>query len=379
MGLKNTGGGGEIVPVQGGHIIRATGRKDRHSKVFTAKGPRDRRVRLAAHTAIQFYDVQDRLGYDRPSKAVDWLINKAKASIDKLAELPPWDPMASHHQLHQKDVDVNVNDNDNNNNDNNLGGSNRISLGCGGGENVLGSSQFYVPHCVDSHSLGDSMKSFFPTNNNSGENTQNNNNSNSNNNSSINFQNYPHELISRGTGQNHQDLCLSLHTSLHDPGVGGSAQQAHPGHDHGLFHAGFDGGWAQQQDIGRFTRLMGWAGDGGGGEGNRGGLLYNNPPPLLSTQALLLSQQGPTQANNYDHSNQRGTLQSNYSPFARGFEDNQHHINNHNHQSMSSIGHGSDSFMGFYIPSQIHGDLHGSTSMSNRASSSSLSPDSTPN
>uniref|UniRef100_UPI0021E349B1 Transcription factor TCP10 n=1 Tax=Arabidopsis thaliana TaxID=3702 RepID=UPI0021E349B1 len=87
MGLKGYSvgeGGGEIVEVQGGHIIRATGRKDRHSKVFTSKGPRDRRVRMSAHTAIQFYDVQDRLGYDRPSKAVDWLIKKAKTAIDKL-------------------------------------------------------------------------------------------------------------------------------------------------------------------------------------------------------------------------------------------------------------------------------------------------------
>ncbi|KAF7836667.1 transcription factor TCP4-like [Senna tora] len=83
---------GEIVEVEGGHIVRSTGRKDRHSKVCTAKGPRDRRVRLSAHTAIQFYDVQDRLGYDRPSKAVDWLINKAKAAIDDLAKLPAWDP-----------------------------------------------------------------------------------------------------------------------------------------------------------------------------------------------------------------------------------------------------------------------------------------------
>ncbi|KAK3012948.1 hypothetical protein RJ639_008870 [Escallonia herrerae] len=31
---------------------------------------------------------QDRLGYDRPSKAVDWLINKAKNAIAKLDELP---------------------------------------------------------------------------------------------------------------------------------------------------------------------------------------------------------------------------------------------------------------------------------------------------
>ncbi|XP_020252797.1 transcription factor PCF5-like, partial [Asparagus officinalis] len=86
---------GQIVPFQGGHIVRATGRKDRHSKVCTAKGLRDRRVRLSAHTAIQFYDVQDRLGYDRPSKAVDWLIKNAKAAIDQLAELPPWHPNTS--------------------------------------------------------------------------------------------------------------------------------------------------------------------------------------------------------------------------------------------------------------------------------------------
>ncbi|KAL1555641.1 Transcription factor TCP4-like [Salvia divinorum] len=77
-------------PAQGGdgRILRATGPKDRHSKVHTARGPRDRRVRLSAYTAIGFYDVQDRLGYDRPSKAVDWLIRKAKAAIDEL-DLPP--------------------------------------------------------------------------------------------------------------------------------------------------------------------------------------------------------------------------------------------------------------------------------------------------
>ncbi|RWW14743.1 hypothetical protein GW17_00021472 [Ensete ventricosum] len=86
---------GEIVDVHAGHIVRSTGRKDRHSKVCTAKGLRDRRVRLSAHTAIQFYDVQDRLGCDRPSKAVDWLITNAKAAIDKLAELPPCIPSAS--------------------------------------------------------------------------------------------------------------------------------------------------------------------------------------------------------------------------------------------------------------------------------------------
>lgn len=65
--------------------VRPTGTKDRHSKVRTAKGLRDRRVRLSAPTAIQFFDVQDRLGFDQPSKAVDWLIKKARAAIDELA------------------------------------------------------------------------------------------------------------------------------------------------------------------------------------------------------------------------------------------------------------------------------------------------------
>ncbi|MED6107910.1 transcription factor [Stylosanthes scabra] len=66
-------------------VSRASGGKDRHSKVMTSKGLRDRRVRLSVTTAIQFYDLQDRLGYDQPSKAVEWLIKSAQ---DAIAELP---------------------------------------------------------------------------------------------------------------------------------------------------------------------------------------------------------------------------------------------------------------------------------------------------
>ncbi|CAA7408889.1 unnamed protein product [Spirodela intermedia] len=69
-------------------VSRASGGKDRHSKVFTAKGLRDRRVRLSVSTAIQFYDLQDRLGYDQPSKAVEWLIKAAAVAI---ADLPSLD------------------------------------------------------------------------------------------------------------------------------------------------------------------------------------------------------------------------------------------------------------------------------------------------
>ncbi|XP_042455267.1 transcription factor PCF5-like [Zingiber officinale] len=78
---------GDALEVNSGRIVRSKERRDRHSKVLTAKGLCDRRLRLSAHTAIQFYDVQDHLGYDRPSKAVDWLIQNAKVAIDKLTAL----------------------------------------------------------------------------------------------------------------------------------------------------------------------------------------------------------------------------------------------------------------------------------------------------
>nr|AUS89435.1 TCP family protein [Sesuvium portulacastrum] len=359
MGLNSAGGGGEIVQVQGGHIIRATGRKDRHSKVFTAKGPRDRRVRLSAHTAIQFYDVQDRLGYDRPSKAVDWLIKKAKASIDKLAELPPWDPTAT-------TVSV-ANTVDDGNGSNNNAGSTEILVA-----DHTGSYHHHV--YVPQQGNIDSMKSFFPTNNNNNNNSEDNNHHHH----QMNFQNYPHDLISRGSNINNithqnQDLCLSLHT-LQDPSSHSSHAQAQA---QALFQGsvslGYDGGggWGdqQQQDLSRFTRLMGWAGGGGGGGGTTS----------LSPQAALMLGQQQHQGGY----SQRGTLQSSYSTLIRAFEDNHSNNNNHNHHHHnhhSSIsGLGSDGFMqGFGFPSQIHhGDLHEGASMShNRASSSSLSPDS---
>ncbi|KAL0914429.1 hypothetical protein M5K25_014775 [Dendrobium thyrsiflorum] len=68
-------------------VSRASGGKDRHSKVLTSKGLRDRRVRLSVSTAIQFYDLQDRLGFDQPSKAIEWLIQAASAAIDELPSL----------------------------------------------------------------------------------------------------------------------------------------------------------------------------------------------------------------------------------------------------------------------------------------------------
>ncbi|KAL2479241.1 transcription factor TCP5-like [Forsythia ovata] len=69
-------------------VSRNFGGKDRHSKVCTVKGLRDRRIRLSVPTAIQLYDLQDRLGLSQPSKVVDWLLDATKHEIDRLPPLP---------------------------------------------------------------------------------------------------------------------------------------------------------------------------------------------------------------------------------------------------------------------------------------------------
>ncbi|XP_052179343.1 transcription factor TCP13-like [Diospyros lotus] len=73
-------------------VSRAFGGKDRHSKVCTIKGLRDRRIRLSVPTALQLYDLQDRLGLGQPSKVVDWLMDATKDEIDKLPPLPVISP-----------------------------------------------------------------------------------------------------------------------------------------------------------------------------------------------------------------------------------------------------------------------------------------------
>lgn len=83
-------------------VSRAFGGKDRHSKVCTVRGLRDRRVRLSVPTAIQLYDLQDRLGLNQPSKVVDWLLNAAKHEID---ELPPLQMPPGNFGLNPNEVD----------------------------------------------------------------------------------------------------------------------------------------------------------------------------------------------------------------------------------------------------------------------------------
>ncbi|KAG8384521.1 hypothetical protein BUALT_Bualt04G0126500 [Buddleja alternifolia] len=66
---------------------KQTGKKDRLRKIFTAQGPRDRRVRLSIGIARKFFDLQEMLDFDKPSNTLDWLLTKAKADIKELVQM----------------------------------------------------------------------------------------------------------------------------------------------------------------------------------------------------------------------------------------------------------------------------------------------------
>ncbi|KAK1380941.1 putative transcription factor, TCP [Heracleum sosnowskyi] len=68
-----------------GSMARRSGKKDRHTKINTAKGLRDRRMRLSVQIARKFFDLQDRLGYDKASKTIEWLFSKSKKAINRLS------------------------------------------------------------------------------------------------------------------------------------------------------------------------------------------------------------------------------------------------------------------------------------------------------
>ncbi|KAK4439138.1 Transcription factor TCP4 [Sesamum alatum] len=416
LGLRNSIGG-EIVEVQGGHIVRSTGRKDRHSKVCTAKGPRDRRVRLAAHTAIQFYDVQDRLGYDRPSKAVDWLIKKAKAAIDELAQLPPWHPtncsapnagfeqeemqkkLEQEQQQHHHHADLVIS--------NISGPSSKRAMTMLGGEdeqqglhqsgnvnipNAQNSS--FLPPSLDSDAIADTIKSFFPMGASAEVSS-----------SAMQFQNFPTpDLLSRNSG-NSQDLKLSLQ-SFQDPILlhhqpqqhQNSTQHTEQSHSQAQVllsgtPLGFDGaaGWPehhqQAAELSRFQRLAPWNSGGDTASGSSGaaaGYLFNSPP---APQPLLQQLLGHNQ-----FFSQRGPLQSSNTPSIRAWMDpssiaiatadhsqqQQHH---HHHptvvpiypSSMSRIGFASGvgGFSGFHVPARIQGDEEEHDGYSDKPSSAS--------
>ncbi|KAM5571089.1 transcription factor TCP18 [Rosa sericea] len=65
-------------------MTRRSCKKDRHSKISTARGLRDRRMRLSLDVARKFFGLQDVLGFDKASKTVEWLLNQAGAEIKKV-------------------------------------------------------------------------------------------------------------------------------------------------------------------------------------------------------------------------------------------------------------------------------------------------------
>nr|WBU91712.1 transcription factor TCP4 isoform X1 [Impatiens uliginosa] len=378
LGLRHSAG--EIVEVQGGHIVRSIGRKDRHSKVCTAKGPRDRRVRLSAHTAIQFYDVQDRLGYDRPSKAVDWLIKKAKASIDQLAELPAWHPTTAGNSNfdrrkqseEQEPIQAEL-----------------VGQDGGGGGGAGGESGFqqqlqmghntnssFLPPSMDSDSIADTIKSFFPTGASTEPHSSN----------TVSFHNFSQPNQS-------QDLRLSLQ-SFQDPILLHHHQQQPPSSaDQNLFtgtQLGFDPSstsWSDQHhsaEIGRFQRLIAWNAAGyPSGSGGGGGFVFNPPPPAppmlqpLFGQNQFISQRGPLQSSN----TQSVRAWIDPSSFSAAANSDHHHQHHHLHQSIPihpssfssnlySSGGGSG-FSGFRIPARIQGDEEEHDGISDKPSSAS--------
>ncbi|KAL3503154.1 hypothetical protein ACH5RR_037603 [Cinchona calisaya] len=392
-GFRNSlGVGGEIVEVQGGHILRSIGRKDRHSKVCTAKGPRDRRVRLSAPTAIQFYDVQDRLGYDRPSKAVDWLIKKAKSAIDELAELPAWHPTTCFQQ-EQKNILQNQQ---------NLGihhsdlvdGTENAQEGLQENEraaNRSGNSSSFLPPPMESDSIADTIKSFFPVGANSSSAAEANSSSSS---SAMQFQSFPPPNLLSRTSSSSQDLRLSLQ-SFQDPILLHQQAQHHHQNQQAIFSGnnhqlGYDASaaWSEHQqqpsEIGRFhQRPSAWNAGGGGDSGGAaagagvGGYLFNSH---AMSQPFLQQLLGQNQL-----FSQRGPLQSSYTPSIRAWMEPSSAISIADHiphhqavlpvypSSISGIGFASGvgGFSGFRIPARIQGEEEEHDGTSDKPSSAS--------
>lgn len=81
---EGVSGKGKTVAVQQIQRRRSS-KRDRHSKIKTAKGLRDRRMRLSLEVAKRFFGLQDMLGFEKASKTVDWLLNQSKDGIKQLA------------------------------------------------------------------------------------------------------------------------------------------------------------------------------------------------------------------------------------------------------------------------------------------------------
>ncbi|KAK8674151.1 hypothetical protein V6N13_112447 [Hibiscus sabdariffa] len=80
-------GYGGAPPPGFGFPVKKGMKKDRHSKICTAQGVRDRRVRLSMEISRDFFDLQDMLGFDKASKTVEWLLGKSRNAIRELEKM----------------------------------------------------------------------------------------------------------------------------------------------------------------------------------------------------------------------------------------------------------------------------------------------------
>ncbi|WVZ68792.1 hypothetical protein U9M48_017684 [Paspalum notatum var. saurae] len=274
---------GESTPVDAlatafgsGRIVRsAAGRKDRHSKVCTSRGLRDRRVRLAAHTAIRFYDVQDRLGYDRPSKAVDWLIRNAKAAIDELPDREETAAPATEAADAATEPAEQVTTSTSYGFGNPAGGG-----AIGGGVGVAGS---FIPHSgagADGVSSCN-VKSLFPSSSTASTTPAHHDE----------YRGSPPDLLSRTTSSQPQELCLTLQSNQH--------RHHHQifGH-HGMISGagGVPAGWPEHGQ-----RMPSWHASAGDGRsaGNGDNYMFAGGVPSrqgLDHQGQLFSQGEPLQS-----------------------------------------------------------------------------------
>ncbi|CAD6229784.1 unnamed protein product [Miscanthus lutarioriparius] len=279
---------GESTPVDalatafgGGRIVRsAAGRKDRHSKVCTARGLRDRRVRLAAHTAIRFYDVQDRLGYDRPSKAVDWLIRNAKAAID---ELPADRAEGQQPATEAADATEPAEQ---------VTSTSSYGFGNPGGGAIGGVAGSFMPHSVgsaDGVSGSGNVKSLFPSSSKANTTP-----------TQDEYRGSPPDLLSRTTSSHQpQELCLTLQSTNNQQHQIFS-HHVSPNH-HGMISGAGVQGWPEHGQ-----RMPSWhaasenssAGDGRGAAGNGDSYMFGVPPRHqgLDHQGQLFSQGEPLQS-----------------------------------------------------------------------------------
>ncbi|CAG7896517.1 unnamed protein product [Brassica rapa] len=307
------GGCGEIVEVEGGHIVRSTGKKDRHSKVCTAKGPRDRRVRLSAPTAIQFYDVQDRLGLDRPSKAVDWLIMKAKSAIDNLAELPPWNPADTTRQA----------------------AANKPKRS----KTVIPPPETGIHGGPGEETERHHQSSFLPA--------------------SVSTPHYHPPPSSRANAQR-QDLRLSLHSFQNGPAFADETEHAlFSGQSNPLVFDSSTASCDQSPEFGKMQRLVTWNNGGAADSAafGGGGFVFASPATTTSfqPQSQFFSQRGP--------------LQSINTPMPRAWFDpyHDHHHNHHHHPYHISPAIHQSAIPARYLSEQDgHGDKPSSASSDSR-------------